>query len=286
MHRITRFTIIIATVCLTINTPVYLVHSKTIVQDNKSPLNNKKLEKVDFAKHFRDLGVEGSIAIDDLKNNRTFQHNPQRNKTPFPTASTFKILNSLIALETKVIQDEIAVLTWDGIDREIPSWNRDLNLREAFKISAVWFYQVLARRVGHDRMKKWITQVQYGNQNIGKKQDIDRFWLNGSLKVTPQQQIEFLRRFYHQDLPFSEKTFSMVKDIMIVEKTPTYTIRAKTGWYGFGDKTIPNIGWYIGYVEKGNNTYFFAVNIDIRNDKDPNYRLELMRRCFKDIGVF
>jgi len=242
-------------------------------------------QNLDFSRHFQELNVEGSIIIYDLKNDRIFQHNPQRNITSFPTASTFKILNSLIALETEVIEDEIAVLTWDGITRDLPTWNRDLNLREAFKVSGVWFYQVLARRVGYDKMQEWLTKVSYGNQNIGKKEDIDQFWLNGNLQITPQAQIDFLQRLYENNLPFSDRTMSIVKDIMISEKTPDYTIRAKTGWYGFGNEEIPNIGWYVGYVERGENVYFFATNIDIRNENDPAYRIELTRRCFKDMGV-
>lgn len=107
-------------------------------------------QNIDFGRHFRELGVEGSILIYDLNNNRFVQHNPQRNGTAFLPASTFKILNSLIALETGAISDEIAVLTWDGIQRKLLEWNRDLNMREAIKLSAIWFYQVLARRVGHE----------------------------------------------------------------------------------------------------------------------------------------
>ncbi|HBK63342.1 MAG TPA: class D beta-lactamase, partial [Cyanobacteria bacterium UBA11166] len=169
--------------------------------------------------------------------------------------------------------------------REFPGWNRDLNMREAFKLSAVWFYQVLARRVGYERMEKWINQVGYGNQQIGDKNDIDRFWLNGKLQITPQEQIEFIRRLYQNKLPFSERSIAIVKDIMIVEKTPEYTIRAKTGWFGFGDDSKEQIGWYVGYIEKGNNIYFFATNIDMRNEKDPAARIELTRRCFQDLAV-
>lgn len=242
-------------------------------------------QNINFSRHFQDLGVEGSIIIYDSKNDRTFQHNPARNSTAFPVASTFKILNSLISLETGVIADELAILTWDGIPRMIPEWNRDLNLREAFKLSAVWFYQVLARRVGYDRMKQWITQVKYGNQNIGEKDNIDNFWLEGKLQITPQQQIEFLQRLYRNDLPFSPRSLAIVKDIMVNEKTPDYTIRAKTGWFGFGKEGITNIGWYVGYIEKGANVYYFATNIDIRNKQDPAARLELTRRCFKDLAV-
>ncbi|AFY93587.1 class D beta-lactamase [Chamaesiphon minutus] len=288
MNRIVRFAIIVfVTFCCIVSILFQAQQSNATIQKLafEPPARVSIDRNINFSRHFRDLGVKGSILIYDSNNNLVLQHNPQRNKTAFPAASTFKILNSLISLETKVITNEIAVLTWDGIQRELPGWNRDLNMREAFKISAVWFYQVLARRVGYERMQQWVTQIKYGNQNIGRKEDIDRFWLNGLLKITPQQQIQFLRRLYNNDLPFSEQSLSIVKDIMINERTPQYTIGGKTGWYGFGSKVTQNIGWYIGYLEKGNKTYFFATNIDIRNEKDPALRMELTRRCFKDMAV-
>jgi beta-lactamase class D len=288
MNRIIHFLslILVASICTTLILwqtilPV-LTLPKSAVKD-LTPLTST--QNIDFGRHFRELNIEGSILIHDLNNNRTYQHNPQRNQTNFPVASTFKILNSLIALDTGVITDELALLTWDGISRTLPTWNRDLNLRESYKLSAVWFYQVLARRVGYDRMQEWLTKVDYGNQTIGEKENIDQFWLNGKLQITPQEQVQFLRHLYKNELPFSERTVGIVKDIMINEKTPEYTIRAKTGWFGFENDSVQNIGWYVGYVEKGDNVYFFATNIDIRNQQDANARLELTRRCFKDLQV-
>jgi beta-lactamase class D len=156
-------------------------------------------------------------------------------------------------------------------------------MREAIKISAIWFYQVLARCIGYDRMQQWVKQVRYGNQNMGSKDDIDKFWLQGELRITPQEQIQFLHRLYDNNLPFSERSLSIVKDIMVMEKTPNYTIVGKTGWVGVADDVTPKIAWYVGYLEKGENVYFFAINIDIKDEEDPNARLELMRLCFKDL---
>lgn len=288
MNRVVRFTgiilvslgCIIFTLCKTAQ-PASTLPPSAI----EAPSAVNIAQNLDFGRHFQDLGVEGSIMIYDSNSDRVFQHNPQRNTTAFLPASTFKILNSLIALETGVISDEIAVLTWDGISRKIPAWNRDLNMREAFKLSAIWFYQVLARKVGHDRMQQWITQVGYGNQKIGGNDDIDKFWLQGELRTTPQEQIQFLRRLYKNDLPFSERSLSIVKDLMVMEKTPDYTISGKTGWVGVADDVTPKIGWYVGYLQQGENVYFFATNIDIRNEKDPAARIELTRRCFKDLAV-
>ncbi|MEM9543302.1 MAG: class D beta-lactamase [Cyanobacteria bacterium P01_E01_bin.42] len=237
-------------------------------------------QDIDFADSFQDLNIDGSLLIYDLHNQQSYQHNPDRNATAFSPASTFKILNSLIALETGAIANAISVLTWDGVERSFPTWNRDLNLREAFQISAVWFYQVLARKTGYETMKKWVMQANYGNQTIGAPQDIDNFWLGGALRITPQEQIQFLQRLYEKNLPFSERTMAIVKDIMIVEQTPRYTIRAKTGWDLQGQ-----IGWYVGYLERDENIYFFAVNVDLQEPMDLPKRQEIMRRSFVKLGL-
>jgi len=237
---------------------------------------------VDLGRSFQELGINGSIAIYDKNNNRFYEHNPSRNTTTFFPASIFKIFNALVALETKVIPNDVHVLTWDGIKREIPAWNRDTNLRQAFKDSTVWFYQVLARKAGHERMQSFINQVGYGNRQIGTPEQIDRFWLEGPLQITPKQEIEFLQKLERNDLPFSQPTIDLVKDIMIVERTPDYTLRAKTGT---ASSVKPNIGWLVGYLEQNKNVYFFATNIDLQTPTDAAKRLEITRRSFKALGL-
>ena len=241
-----------------------------------------QIEQIDFQQHFDDLAITGAIIIYDRNEDFFYQHNPQRNDTPFLPASTYKIPHSLIALETGVIKDDVDVLTWNGIKRDLPQWNQDLNLRLAFKYSAVWFYQVLARRIGHQRMQDLVTQMQYGNGNIGAAADIDRFWLEGELRITPRQQVEFLRRLDRNDLPFSQRSIDLVKDIAIAEQTPNYILRAKTGW---ATNQTPYIGWYVGYLEQNDNVYFFATNLDTPEEKDLSARLEITRLCLQDLGL-
>ncbi|PSB05043.1 class D beta-lactamase [Merismopedia glauca] len=249
------------------------------------PVEIAVAQEFDFGRHFKQLGIQGSIIIYDRNRKRFHEHNLKRNVTRFSPASTFKIPNSLISLETKAISDEKEVINWDGVFREIDDWNQDLNIKEAFKFSAVWFYQVLARRVGYERMQQWLKKAKYGNQKIGSKEQIDRFWLDGTLQISPREQVLFMQRLYENKLPFSKRSLSIVKDIMVMEKKPNYTIRAKTGWFGFGTKTKPQIGWYVGYLEKGKNVYFFATNIDIRQEKDAAARKELTYRCLKEMGL-
>jgi beta-lactamase class D len=239
-------------------------------------------QAADLGKAFRDLQVEGSIVIYDKNNNRFYEHNPSRNTTAFHPASTFKILNALVSLETGVIRDDVSVLTWDGITRDIPTWNRDTNLRQAFKDSTVWFYQVLARKNGHQRMQKFVMAANYGNRQIGTPDRIDKFWLEGPLKITPKQQIEFLQRLEQNNLPFSQRAIDLVKDIMVIEKTPEYTLRGKTGW----DRSVkPNGGWIVGYLELKNNVYFYATNTLMPSEKDAPKRLEITRRSFQALGL-
>ena len=279
MGRAWRFglAVVIALSCLVVGLPgVNLATPVTMVSGVKSG---------DFGKQFRDLGVEGSIAIYDNNLGALYQHNPARNDRAFAPASTFKILNSLIALENNVVHNELSILTWDGVTRLLPEWNRDLNMREAMKVSAVWFYQVLARRVGFERMRDAVSKVDYGNNRIGTKAQIDRFWLDTELQITPNQQIQFLRRLYKGELPFSQRNLSIIKDIIIVEKTPDYQISGKTGLLDSTFKPTPSIGWYVGYLERDKNVYFFSTNIDIRTKKDAAARKEVTRRCFKSIGL-
>ena len=234
--------------------------------------------KVNFRDIFQEFGVNGSIIIYDSSKKKVYEYNSPRNSTAFLPASTFKILNTLIALETGVIKDDVGVLTWDGIKRDFDVWNQDTNLRQAFKNSTVWFYQVLARKIGSEQMQKFINQVDYGNQKIGKPENIDNFWLKGDLRITPRQQIQFLQNVRDEKLPFSKINLDLLKDIMIFEKTSNYTLRGKTGWV---DKT----GWFVGYLEQNNQVYYFATNINMVNAELAPARIQITRRCLERLGL-
>ena len=263
---------------------LFLSENQTIQAGELTPnIKIQVAQRLNCASYFREQNIQGSIIIFDRNKNLFYQDNNSRNETGFLPASTFKIFNSLVALETGVIKDELAILTWDGIKRDFDFWNRDYNMRQAIKYSAVWFYQVLARKIGHQRMQEYINKVGYGNRNIGLEKDLDHFWLSGKLRITPKEQINFLRRLYAGNLPFSERSMNIVKDILIVEQTPEYTLRAKTGWT---TAPKPDLGWYVGYLEQNDNVYFFATNIDIVKPEDAKARLSITRRCLQDLGLF
>jgi beta-lactamase class D len=145
-------------------------------------------------------------------------------------------------------------------------WNKDQDLKAAFRNSTVPYYQELARRVGGKRMKYWLDKAKYGNADTSG--GIDRFWLSGGLRITPEQQIKFLVRLYKNDLPFSTKSIDIVKKIMIAQDTIGFVLRAKTGW---SEQDSKSIGWYVGYLETGAGIYFFATCIQCADQENPDF---------------
>jgi beta-lactamase class D len=237
----------------------------------------------DLKKFYDEYNFEGSFVLYDQNNDKYIFYNEPQFKKLFTPASTFKICNSLIGLETGVIKDAGYVLPWDSVKRWIPAWNQDQDLEAAYKNSTVWYYQELARRVGGEKMKYWLDKSNYGNADTSG--GIDQFWLSGGLRISPQQQIEFLRKLYDNKLPFSQRSIDIVKSIMVAKETSDYIVRAKTGW-GFQDDL--NIGWYVGYIELNNNVYYFANCIQSSDDDNPDFakaRIDIVYKILEELKL-
>jgi beta-lactamase class D len=214
-------------------------------------------QQPEFGGSFEERRVEGAFILYDLNEDTYVRYNAGRCAQRFIPASTFKPLNALIALEVGSVADENEIIPWDGVDRGYAPWNQDHNLSTAMQHSVVWFYQELARRTGQDRMQHHVDAVGYGNQDISGQ--IDSFWLEGKLRISPEEQIAFLRRLYERDLPFSDRSMAIVRQIILLEQTAEYELSGKTGWAGQVD---PQIGWFVGYLERDGNVYFFATNVE------------------------
>jgi beta-lactamase class D len=241
--------------------------------------------QVELQKPFQDCNLQGSITIYDYKNQKWIFSDEKDAAWETLPASTFKIINSLISLETGAVKDEREVLKWDGRKRQVEAWNADTDMENAFKNSTVWFYVEMAKRVGKDKYKHYLSESIYGNGNLDTGQEGD-FWNYGSFGVSPKNQIKFLRRLYLETLPFSKRSFEIVKRMMVEEKTDNYVLRAKTGWTQFGGN---DTGWWIGYVERKETVYFFATRvIKKRETQNPNFspcRKEITKKILKELKI-
>ena len=233
--------------------------------------------------------VTGSFGLYNTANGQFTIYNLKRYKdSAYLPASTFKIVNSLIGIETGRIVNEKMIIKWDGITRffgpkdTATVWNKDLTMEEAFKISAVPYYQEVARRIGKDTLKKWIDSLQYGNKKMTSR--VDTFWLDNSLKITADEQLGLVKKLYFNLLPFQKRTQDIVKKVMLQEDNANYKLSYKTGW-----ATAENgnkIGWIVGWIEENKHPYFFVLNIEGGSNTKPAIRLEILKKILKKQGFF
>jgi len=235
----------------------------------------------DLAKRFTAEGTVGTFVgykVDDYLIIASDKVRSGDDKLP---ASTFKIPNSLIALETGVVADpDKDVFKWDGVTRSIAAWNQDHTLRSAIAASVVPVYQEIARRIGAERMQKYVDLLDYGNRNIGG--GIDQFWLTGDLRIDPMQQVDFVDRLRRGVLGVSKRSQDVVRDILPVVKVGDATIRYKSGLLG-AERGQPSLGWMVGWAEKGSQQTVFAMNMDCKTPELTAARMTVTQQCLADI---
>lgn len=228
--------------------------------------------QADLQRAFRECGIKGSTTIYDYKKQKwIYSDSLDAQKLSLP-ASTFKIINLLIALETKVIKDENELVKWVGkTDTTLygyrPEIYKDMTVQEAFEVSAGWVFIELAKKIGRKNYEKYLKACRYGNVDLSEKGT--DFWNFGRFRISPQNQIMLLKAIYEEKLPFSKRNYEILKRVMVAEKTNDYTIRAKTGWTRDGGI---DSGWWVGYMEGRENTYFFATRIaKKRSEPNPDF---------------
>ena len=234
---------------------------------------------------FDDNKVQGTFGIYNNGSDQFTIYNLSRFKdSAYLPASTFNVVNSLIGLETGKISNEKMVIKWDGITRPVAAWNRDLSMDSAFKVSAVPYFQEVARRIGKDTMQFWLDSLGYA-QRYGKFKvgTIDTFWLDNTVKITADEQLGLVKRLYFDQLPFQKRSMRVVKEVMVMEKNANYTLAYKTG---LGQ--LPNgrsLGWVIGWVEENHHPYIFALNLDSPSDTDmATVRMNVLKGILKQLG--
>ncbi len=215
----------------------------------------------------------GKFTVYNLKRYRDSSYSP---------ASTFKIINSLIGLQTGKIVNDSMIIKWDGFDRGRQECNRDMNMYDAFRISCPPWYMELARRIGIDTMKSWLDTLTYGNKKISR---IDTFWLDNSLKIKPDEQLGLVKDLYFNQLPFHKIYQETVKRAMLFEDNSNYKLSYKAGWSK--TETGNQLGWIVGWIEENRHPYFFVLNIESSNLQFnmPEVRMKMLKGILQQLGL-
>jgi beta-lactamase class D len=229
---------------------------------------------------FEHAGVNGAFVVYDVAAQRLIGHDRTRAETRFVPASTFKVPHSLIGLSVGAVRSVDEVLPYGGRPQPFKAWEKDMGLREAIALSNVPIYQSLARRIGLARMKEALSRLDFGNGQVGAS--VDTFWLKGPLKISAVEQTRFLAKLAQGTLPFPPPVQESVRDIVRIEQRGDWVLYGKTGWENAPDQ---GVGWWVGWVQKGDRIYAFALNMDIRQAADAAKRIELGKASLGALGI-
>jgi len=232
-------------------------------------------------------GYDTALVIYNRSSGAVVNSDPILSAWRVSPCSTFKIYNTLIGLELGLLNGpDDPWYAWDGVNRPIDAWNRDLTLRAAFRASAVPAYQALARQIGPERMKKFIDQIDYGTKDISA--GIDIFWLDPQtatpIMISAEEQVVLFNKLLDGKLPFAGKNIAILKDIMKVEMTAKGTLYGKTGSGRDADEK-DSLGWFVGFLENGATTYVFACNITGGENPSGKVARAIVEDVFKSQGL-
>ena len=244
-----------------------------------SPNNVTKDESL--GKYFKENNVEGCFALLDNGTGQFTVYNLERYRdSAYLPASTFKIINSLIGLQTGKIVNDSMVIKWDGINRGRAECNKDMTMYDAFRISCPPWYQEIARRIGRDTLQHWVDSLAYGNKKISA---VDTFWLDNSLKIKPDEQLGLMKKLYFNELPFHKLNQEIVKRAMLWEDNTNYKLSYKTGW-GFKENGN-SLAWTVGWIEENKHPFFFVLNLETpdKNADIPAIRTKILKGILQQL---
>ena len=271
------FIYVLASIILTIQLPFV---SAFTTENDRYYFNNDEAVYEDLHQFFK--GYEGSFVLYDQNAQQYRIYNEEKSTLRVSPDSTYKIYSALFALESNVISPEETTLSWDGTEHPYDAWNMDQNVSSALQKSVNWYFQELDRRTGFETIQSNLQEINYGNSDVSG--GFGEFWHESSLKISPVEQVQLLQAFYNNQFGYKEMHIQAVKEALLIEKNEEARLSGKTGTGAVNGKNIN--GWFIGYVETKNNTYFFATNIQNEDDSFGSKAGEITLSILNDLGIY
>ncbi|MEI3606154.1 BlaR1 family beta-lactam sensor/signal transducer [Pseudogracilibacillus sp. SE30717A] len=247
--------------------------------NDRYDFNNKNTLYEDLSPYFN--GYDGSFVLYDMKADQYSIYNKDKSTLRVSPNSTYKIYGALLGLESDVITRDNSTMKWNGKKYPYESWNMDQNVSTAMKNSVTWYFQELDQRIPRETAQAYLEQMGYGNYDLSGRSD---YWLESSLKISPIEQVQLLSAFYTNQFEFEDKNIQTVKDSLLLEEDNGYRLSGKTGTGNVNGRNIS--GWFIGYVETKDNTYFFATNIQNEDNSYGSKAAEITLSILIDKGIY
>ncbi|GAB2552453.1 BlaR1 family beta-lactam sensor/signal transducer [Gracilibacillus alcaliphilus] len=244
----------------------YFHHEQTVYEDLSTYFDN----------------YQSSFVLYDVQADTYHIHNKDHSTTRISPDSTYKIYIGLFGLEEGVITSEQNTIEWDGTKQPFDKWNENQNLATAFAHSVNWYFQEIDKETGQKAIQSYIQQIHYGNQDMSG--GLDQYWLESSLKISPVEQVELLQSFYNNTFNFQGNNIQTIKNALQIEEKDGAVLYGKTGTGNVNGKGIN--GWFIGFVETETNTYFFATNIQDKENASGSTAAEITLSILRDKQIY
>ena len=242
--------------------------------------SSENISYVDFSKYFGKY--EGSFVLYDQENDIWSIHDIEHATLRVAPDSTYKIYDALFGLEEGVITPEDSFIAWNGKNYPFETWNSNQTLQSAMTSSVNWYFQAIDEQLASTNIRNYIQQIGYGNENVSGR--LSTYWLESSLKISPVEQVKLLTKLQNNSLGFSSENINAVKDAICLSSSDAGTFYGKTGT-GRVDGQDVN-GWFIGYIETADNTYFFATNIGADSDATGGNATEITMSILSDMNIW
>ena len=244
------------------------------------PKNIKHISNLELSNAFH--GYEGSFVLYNSRENSWSVYDPDNARKRISPNSTYKIYDALLGLESGVISPESSVISWNGEACPFEAWEGDQDLNSAIKNSVNWYFQSIDSQLGSDSIKSFLHTIQYGNQQTGS--DMDLYWTDSSLKISPLEQVELLKKFNENEFHFSPDNISAVKKAFQLSSSDAGNFFGKTGTGRIDNRDVN--GWFVGYVETSDNTYYFSVNIKADSNASGSAAAKIAMSVLSDLEIW
>ena len=242
--------------------------------------SSENISYVDFSKYFGKY--EGSFVLYDLGNDAWSIHDIEHATLRVAPDSTYKIYDALFGLEEGVITPEDSFIAWNGESYPFEAWNADQTLQSAMASSVNWYFQSVDEQLGTTSVYDYIKKIGYGNKNMSG--DFSTYWMESSLKISPIEQVELLTQLQNNNFGFAPENINAVKDSICISSSDAGSFYGKTGTGRVNGQDVN--GWFIGYIETADNTYFFATNIGADSNATGSNATEITMSILSDMNIW